>query len=117
MGSNSNGDPMRITYTAVAAAALTAAAFGQSPTDWPTYGKDPAGTRYSPLKQITPKNVGTLTRAWTYHMSVPNAAPAPTAGENSAEGAPAPAPGRRGRGGRGGGGARASEVSPLIVNG
>ncbi len=37
-----------------------------SQTDWPTYGHDPGGMRYSPLKQITPANVATLTPAWTY---------------------------------------------------
>jgi quinoprotein glucose dehydrogenase len=36
--------------------------------EWPTYGHDLAGTRYSPLKQITPQNVSKLQRAWTYHM-------------------------------------------------
>jgi len=38
-------------------------------TDWPTYGHDLAGTRYSPLKQIDAGNVTRLTRAWTYHMA------------------------------------------------
>jgi quinoprotein glucose dehydrogenase len=35
--------------------------------DWPAYGNDPGGGRYSPLTQITRDNVGTLTVAWTYH--------------------------------------------------
>ena len=35
--------------------------------DWPAYGHDPGGMRYSPLKQITAANVATLHRAWTYH--------------------------------------------------
>ncbi len=30
---------------------------------WPAYGHDPGGQRYSPLKQITPENVGQLQRA------------------------------------------------------
>ena len=38
-------------------------------TDWPTFGHDLAGTRYSTLKQIDTKNVTTLVRAWTYHMN------------------------------------------------
>lgn len=33
--------------------------------DWPCYAHDPAGSRYSPLAQITTKNVATLQRAWT----------------------------------------------------
>ncbi|MGE8135912.1 hypothetical protein ACQKO5_20085 [Novosphingobium subterraneum] len=36
-------------------------------TDWPAYGGSYAAQRYSPLRQITPDNVGTLKRAWTYH--------------------------------------------------
>jgi glucose dehydrogenase len=36
-------------------------------TDWPAYGHDPGGMRYSPLKQINAANVGKLRRAWTYH--------------------------------------------------
>lgn len=40
--------------------------FAQSP-EWPAYGHDPGGARYSPLTQITPANVAQLQRAWTYH--------------------------------------------------
>ncbi len=35
--------------------------------DWPVYGHDAAGTRYSPLNQINTANVRRLQRAWTYH--------------------------------------------------
>ena len=35
--------------------------------DWPVYGHDSAGTRYSPLDQINTANVSRLQRAWTYH--------------------------------------------------
>jgi len=38
-------------------------------SDWPTYGHDLAGTRYSPLNQINPANVSRLQRVWTFHMS------------------------------------------------
>ena len=34
--------------------------------DWPHYAGGPESTRYSPLKQITPANVGSLAVAWTY---------------------------------------------------
>ena len=34
--------------------------------DWPHYGGGPEQTRYSPLTQITPANVGSLKVAWTY---------------------------------------------------
>jgi quinoprotein glucose dehydrogenase len=36
--------------------------------EWPTYGHDAGGMRFSPLKQITPSNVARLQRAWVYHM-------------------------------------------------
>jgi quinoprotein glucose dehydrogenase len=49
--------------------AAAIAPFASAQNDWPTYGHDPAGTRYSPLKQIDRRNVTKLTRAWTYHMS------------------------------------------------
>jgi len=54
------------------AAAATAAG------DWPTYNRDPGGTRFSPLDEITPANVSTLQVAWVYHMK-PAAAAAPAA--------------------------------------
>ena len=65
---------MRITHFAVLGAVLAGAAFAQ--TDWPTFGNDLAGTRYSPLKQIDTKNVTKLVRAWTYHMNPGGTAPA-----------------------------------------
>ena len=37
-------------------------------SEWQTYGHDGAGTRFSPLKQITPENVSSLKIAWVYHM-------------------------------------------------
>jgi quinoprotein glucose dehydrogenase len=37
------------------------------PNQWPTYGGGNAQLNYSPLTQITPQNVKTLKRAWTYH--------------------------------------------------
>ncbi len=72
--------------------------------EWPTYGHDPGGMRFSPVTQLTPANVSRLEVAWVYHMK-PAAAPAA-----------APAPEGRGRG-RGGLGFSASEVTPLVVNG
>ncbi|HEX4770984.1 MAG TPA: pyrroloquinoline quinone-dependent dehydrogenase [Bryobacteraceae bacterium] len=35
--------------------------------DWPNYGNDPGGMRYSQLKQIDTSNVEKLTVAWTFH--------------------------------------------------
>ena len=76
-------------------------------TEWPTYGYDAGGTRFSPLTQLTPQNVQQLEVAWEYHMrpAPPPGAPAP---------APAPAPGRgRGRGS----GFAVSGVTPLVIDG
>jgi len=38
-----------------------------SGADWPYYGHDAGGMRYSPLKQIGRENVATLKVAWTFH--------------------------------------------------
>ena len=35
--------------------------------EWPSYGGDSGGMRYSPLKQVNRGNVGKLKVAWTYH--------------------------------------------------
>src|SRR6185437_522893 len=62
-------------------------------TDWPTYGHDPGGMRYSPLKQITPANVAGLQPAWVYHMK-------PSSGAGTS-----------------GAGFAAGETTPLVING
>lgn len=67
-------------------------------SDWPTYGHDPGASRFSPLTQITPANVGRLDVAWTYHMKPAPLSPAQQAG-------------------RGSSGFAASEVTPLVVGG
>ena len=38
-------------------------------TDWPTYNRDLAGTRYSSLTQINTKNVSTLVQACLLYTS------------------------------------------------
>ena len=57
---------MRFFATVALAAGLLAAA---SPKDseWPVYGHDPGGTKYSPLAQINRHNVKNLHIAWTFH--------------------------------------------------
>src|SRR6185437_6543616 len=35
--------------------------------DWPAYGHDPGGMRFSPLTQVNTDNVSHLKVAWTYH--------------------------------------------------
>jgi quinoprotein glucose dehydrogenase len=102
---------------AAAAVALSVAMAAQSggardataSKEWPTYGHDPGGMRFSPLTQITPANVAGLEVAWVYHMKPP-APPAATATP------PTPAPTGRGRG-RGGAGFASSEATPLVING
>jgi quinoprotein glucose dehydrogenase len=42
-------------------------AVGSGTDEWPVYGHDPFGTRYSPLTEITRNNVQRLEVAWTYH--------------------------------------------------
>jgi glucose dehydrogenase len=42
-------------------------AFADPPSgDWPAYGNDPGGQRFSPLKQISRDNVAKLKIAWTH---------------------------------------------------
>lgn len=40
-------------------------------TDWPSYGHDAFGQRFSPLAQITPENVGRLKLVWQYGVTPP----------------------------------------------
>ena len=35
--------------------------------DWPQYGRNQEGTRYTPLNQINRDNVAYLRKAWEYH--------------------------------------------------
>jgi len=77
--------------SAVLTAVLATAAAGQMPpqprqtpasgpsNEWPTYGHDSGGMRFSPLTQIAPANVARLKVAWTYHMR-----PQPEAGREPA---------------------------------
>jgi quinoprotein glucose dehydrogenase len=93
--------------------------------EWPTYGHDSGGMRFSPLTEITPANVGELKVAWVYHMR-----PAGFVATDFGRGgrgqvpagvpvgdAPEAPPAARGRGGRGGSGFRPSEATPLVING
>ena len=46
---------------------MTRVVLGQLDGEWASYGRDPGGTKYSPLSSINRKNVATLKTAWTYH--------------------------------------------------
>src|SRR5262245_22183295 len=63
---------------------LAPGVFGQvekiKPGDWPRYNRDLQGTRYSPLTQVTPKNVGNLKLAWKYLLRTDAERAAPAAG-------------------------------------
>ncbi len=43
--------------------------------DWPSYNRDLAGTRYSPLEQISPANVDELRQAWSYPLAPAHGVP------------------------------------------
>jgi quinoprotein glucose dehydrogenase len=91
--------------SALVTAALAATVAGEMPAqsraqatqaashEWPTYGHDPGGMRFSPLTQIAPATVARLKVAWTYHMR------------------PEPAPGREPSGLAG------SETTPIVADG
>src|SRR5262245_61949216 len=95
---------MRFRSALILVASALLPTFAQTPktnpgADWPMYNRDAAGTRHSPLTQISTSNVSNLKLAWSYRLSnAPagrGAAPAPP--PEQAGDAPA------GRGGRGGG--------------
>jgi len=73
------------------------ASWTPSPSEWPAYGGDDAGTRYSALDQVTPDNVGTLEVAWTW-----------STGDVPVPGPMRPIPGQDVRAGN-------FEVTPIVV--
>lgn len=83
--------------------------------EWPTYGHDAGGARYSPLTQITPDNVNRLSVAWVYHMKPPQPESSTPPAATQAPPAAGPGAGRGGRGGRSG--FAAGETTPLVVGG
>ncbi|HLK64366.1 MAG TPA: pyrroloquinoline quinone-dependent dehydrogenase [Bryobacteraceae bacterium] len=105
------------------AAVLAQSSAGASPDlskEWPTYGHDSGGMRFSPLTQLTPENVGQLKVAWVYHMrhetdSVSARGAFAPDGEAPPPAAGGPPGGRGGR--RGGSGFLPSEVTPLVIGG
>jgi len=61
----------RILVTAALCVGLAAALVAADVNDWPSHDHDAGGQRFSPLKQITPGNVGTLKAAWTFDTGGP----------------------------------------------
>ena len=67
--------PRRLAASFLALLGVTgAAAFAQAPSahEWPVYGADSGGSRYSPLTRITRENVARLVVAWRYHTGEPS---------------------------------------------
>lgn len=86
----------------LAALVLPAAAQQIAPADWPYYARDLAGTKYSPLDQITPENVIKLVPAWTFSMRSAPPRPGGTADPFALPGAPR---------------ATSSAATPIVVDG
>src|SRR5205823_8016758 len=57
---NNRGKSMKLLGVFLIASSLAAA------DDWPVYGGDPGGQRFSTLKEINRENVKSLKVAWTY---------------------------------------------------
>jgi quinoprotein glucose dehydrogenase len=57
---------MRLTALSIVVLLMTMPQTTKIDDQWPAYGGDAGGTRYSPLTQITRDNVSGLTPAWTY---------------------------------------------------
>jgi glucose dehydrogenase len=85
---------------AVLAVALQAQKPGAG--DWPMYGRDLAGTKFSPLKQVTAGNVSSLRPAWNLTL-VERPVPVPGQGRGRGPGAPEILSN--------------PEVTPIVVNG
>jgi quinoprotein glucose dehydrogenase len=56
-----------VLWVTILATACSARAQRMAETDWPAYGNDPGGMRYSSLRQIDHNNVDQLKVAWTFH--------------------------------------------------
>jgi quinoprotein glucose dehydrogenase len=54
-------------FACVAFASTAARGQASGDTEWPNYGNDPGGMRYSSLSQINRENVSKLKVAWTFH--------------------------------------------------
>ena len=86
--------------------------------EWPTYGHDSNGTRFSPLTEIKPSNVDKLKVAWVYHMKPAGAVevPVPVRAATTPDTPVGDVPeGFRPR--RSANGFYPSTVTPLVING
>jgi quinoprotein glucose dehydrogenase len=55
-----------VLFSSAAALSLALLVPGSAQNDWPSYGRDPGATRYSPLSQINTSNVTRLMEAWRF---------------------------------------------------
>ena len=60
----------RILAAAALSAGFVTAVIAADVNDWPYHDHDAGGSRFSPLKQITPANAGKLQLAWTFDTGV-----------------------------------------------
>ena len=104
------GVALAVSCAGYALSAQTGQSAPPASAEWPTYGQDAGGRRFSPATQITPENVSQLDVAWTYHMR-----PAEMAAQAGRSGAAAA--GRAGRGRGRGSGFSSSQVTPIVVDG
>jgi quinoprotein glucose dehydrogenase len=58
--------PRIAVFGLLAAAVVAVPRAARGPIEWNAYAGDPGGSKYSPADRITPRNVASLTPAWTY---------------------------------------------------
>lgn len=61
---------LKLAVTGLLLAVVTGAPGSNDDGDWRVFGRDPGAQRFSPLTQITTRNVGTLETAWTFDTGV-----------------------------------------------
>jgi quinoprotein glucose dehydrogenase len=64
--------PSRWVWTGTAATVVAAATIATSAQQWTTHGGDLGESRFSPLTQLTPANVGRLEKAWEFEAGASN---------------------------------------------
>ena len=63
---------LRTAIAIVLALSVGAAAQRNADLEWPSFGRDPGAQRYSPLTQLTPRNVAQLQEAWSFDTGATN---------------------------------------------
>ncbi len=94
---------LAVALIAIIAAMPSRPSGAETAPDWPTFGHDKSGQRFSAADQITPANVSQLKPAWIYHMKPEGAAVEQGFRPSGRSGAPARF--------------ASSEVTPVVVGG